>query len=472
METPRNLINVVETTQVSPLLSDELAGQKIFHLSFFDFLWLKFPPTERLFFYEFTGSSTDFNTTILHRLKHSLALALSYYRPLAGHLMWTSNEPKPYILCSSTDSVSVVVAESSAEFDTLSSKGNILKAIELRSYVPSLHITDEAARILSLQITFFPGFGFCIGVAAHHAIVDGKSTSMFMKSWAYLCQEFNHKNENPPKLPAHLAPFLDRTVIKDPTGKVDMLYLNWWSGIDKNPEVSPRSLKVFEMGGPIGEDHVRATFDLSKQDICKLREKIISKLDDKSNSNNDLHLSSFTITLAHAIVCYVKAKAVEGNAKVNFAFAADFRSRLVPPLPANYFGNCVSGDKIKLLEARNVVGENGLMILAKEISEFIKNLGKYGYFERVEEVFNSYKKLEIDRNIGAIGVAGSPKFELYGVDFGWGRPRKVDVVSIDKATSFSMAESGDQSGGIEVGFVMKSKDELQTFASLFVNGVE
>ncbi|KAM7280649.1 hypothetical protein ACFE04_007783 [Oxalis oulophora] len=441
MEKTQSSIKILETNQVSP---QKPAIHNSFHLTCFDLIWIKFPPTERLFFYEFKASSTD---ETLNRLKHSLSLALSYYHPLAGHLTWTKNDSKPFIQCTSTDSVSLVVAESTADFEKLSSKGNIIKALELRNYAPSLHTSEESASIVSFQITFFPGCGFCIGIAAHHAILDARSTTMFMKSWAYLCQKIYQENEKCPILPPHLAPYSDRTVIKDPTGNLDMFYLDSWLNIaaKMNPGTNPRSLKVKEMG-TVSEDLVRATFDLSREDISKIKEKIISKLDDYK----DFHLSSFALTYAHAIVCFVKAKAIEGNAYVNSTFAADFRSRLVPPLPTNYFGNCIGSDKVRTVEAKDVVGEEGLLKVVKNISDSIKNLEKYEYFERAVEVFNSYSTA-LCSPLGIIGVAGSPKLEIYGVDFGCGKPKKVDIVSIDRGPSFSMAESRDKSGGIEIG---------------------
>ncbi|KAM7279439.1 hypothetical protein ACFE04_006573 [Oxalis oulophora] len=468
--TPQNsIIKTVEVTQVSPLLpaDDRSTNQNIIHLTCFDMMWIKFHPVERLFFYEFTASSSE----ILHRLKQSLALALSHYRPLAGRITWGPNDPKPYIICSPTDSVAVVVTESHAgNFHNLSSKGNIVKAIELRSYAPSLQITDESATIISVKITFFPGSGFCLGIAAHHGVFDAKSTIMFMKSWAYLCQNLNQENEKPDPLPAYLAPYLDRTVlIKDPTGKLDMFYLDMWLkwAAMINPEANPRNLNVVEFGGDLSEDHVRATFELSPEDIRKLRENVMSKL----NSNDNIHLSSFALTYAYAIVCLVTSKALENNVKVNFTFMADFRSRLIPPLPANYFGNCVGSDMTSTLEAKNLVGKEGLVNVVKDISDSIKSLGKHEYFDRAEDVFKSYMNFE-PSPFGLIGVAGWPKLEFYGVDFGWGRPRKVDVVSIDKGNSFSMAESRDQSRGIEIGIVMTTKVELQAFASAFVNGLK
>ncbi|CAN1171648.1 Malonyl-CoA:anthocyanidin 5-O-glucoside-6''-O-malonyltransferase [Linum perenne] len=62
-----------------------------------------------------------------------------------------------------------------------------------------------------------------------------------------------------------------------------------------------------------------------------------------------------------------------------------------------------------------------------------------------------------------VGVAGSPQFGAYGVNFGFGRPEKVEITSIDRTSAMSIMESGDGSGGVEVGVVM-SKCEMEKFA--------
>ncbi|MCI55201.1 coumaroyl-CoA:anthocyanidin 3-O-glucoside-6''-O-coumaroyltransferase 1-like, partial [Trifolium medium] len=46
-------------------------------------------------------------------------------------------------------------------------------------------------------------------------------------------------------------------------------------------------------------------------------------------------------------------------------------------------------------------------------------------------------------------VTGSPKFNVYETDFGFGKPVKVEMVHSFKC--MSIAESGDGEGGIEVG---------------------
>ena len=68
-----------------------------------------------------------------------------------------------------------------------------------------------------------------------------------------------------------------------------------------------------------------------------------------------------------------------------------------------------------------------------------------------------------------IGVAGSPRFEAYSNDFGWGRPKKVEMASIDRTGAFCLSDSknGD---GVEVSFV-SNKRAMETFAYLFANGL-
>ena len=59
-----------------------------------------------------------------------------------------------------------------------------------------------------------------------------------------------------------------------------------------------------------------------------------------------LHISSFTVTYAYTWACIVKARVWSGeegseNELEHFGFVADCRARLDPPLPENYFGNCL-----------------------------------------------------------------------------------------------------------------------------------
>ncbi|XWS30163.1 hypothetical protein CRYUN_Cryun24cG0094200 [Craigia yunnanensis] len=421
---------VVETTQVTPSSdSPKSATEFSLPLTFFDTISFKFPPVERIFFYRLNDSTPEyFNSVILPKLKHSLSLTLLHYLPLAGSLRWQSNSPKPIIMYTPNDGVSVRVAESNSNFNLVS--GNeIHEALELHSLVPQLIVTDDIAPIITLQITLFPSQGFCIGITAHQTVLDGKSSTMFIKSWAYLCKQGSIENSS---LPPELTPFYDRSVIKDTSG-LDFLYLNQWiaftsSGLDPNR----RSLIIIQNIRDVPEDLVRATFDLTREDIKKLREKVLSELDKAKR----LHLSSFVVTLAYVSTCLIKARDGESERAVCWGFAADCRPRLDPPIPENYFGNCIIGPLAEA-KAKKFMDGNGFPFAAELM----------------------------------ISVSGSPRFGVYEVDFGWGKPRKVEIISIDRSGAISLAESRDGSRGIEIGLAL-NKHEMEIFTSLFLDGLK
>ncbi|KAJ6297762.1 hypothetical protein OIU76_018972 [Salix suchowensis] len=229
-----------------------------------------------------------------------------------------------------------------------------------------------------------------------------------------------------------------------------------------------RSLKPFTPK-EVEPNSVRATFTFSREDIKKLRERILSQLDKVSDKKDaePIHLSSFAITLSYALVCLVKARGLKSDEKMMFGFAADCRARLDPPIPTNYSGNCISFCADVLI-AGPAMQDDGILFVARKVSELIKGIEKTTLEVEKDKV---KKFMAIDLDAIPVTVAGSPRFEVYGVDFGWGRPKNVEVTSIDRTGAISMAESKADSGGVEIGLVLK-KDVMGIFKNLFVHGLK
>ncbi|GMN36570.1 hypothetical protein TIFTF001_042462, partial [Ficus carica] len=360
MAQPDN-IKILEVCHVSPVPSNspdsaELAEFSL-PLTFLDTFCFKFPPVQCLFFYHLPNSDPSLMSSTLSKLKRSLSLTLQHYLPLAGTLTWPPNAPKPVVLYKPGNAVFLTVAESTdVHYFNRISGDHVRQPCESRPLVPDLHVNETSASIMALQITLFPEGGICVGVTGHHAFLDGKSTAMFMKSWAYICRE------NPPFLVPELTPFYDRNVVKDPIG-LDMLYLNRWLARSRSKQ------KVFDHWSETHEpsDMVRGTFQLTRGDIEKLKKRVsnhikISKLE---------YLSSFVVTIAHVLTCMVKAmSSSEGefreSTKAYFVVGVDYRARLDPPVPLNYFGNCV-GSHLGYVQERDCFEEDGLAIVAEKI---------------------------------------------------------------------------------------------------------
>ncbi|WOH13549.1 hypothetical protein DCAR_0833059 [Daucus carota subsp. sativus] len=98
----------------------------------------------------------------------------------------------------------------------------------------------------------------------------------------------------------------------------------------------------------------------------------------------------------------------------------DVRARLDPPIPANYFGNAVLVCW-NTLKTSELVGEDGFCKAVQEINKVLDE--KINNKEGVETHFDD---IEAAKGMPALGVSGSPKFDYYTTDFGWGKPKKYE----------------------------------------------
>ena len=109
----------------------------------------------------------------------------------------------------------------------------------------------------------------------------------------------------------------------------------WLAFHGEYQDASKRNLRIPKEIEIVSDDIVRATFEFSREDIKKLREKALSKLD---TTGKQLHLSNFVLTLAYTATCLVKAKG-EGDRLVVIDLGVDCRTRLEsrPPYTSNLF---------------------------------------------------------------------------------------------------------------------------------------
>ncbi|GMN65927.1 hypothetical protein TIFTF001_035004 [Ficus carica] len=468
-----NAVEIVEVCKVAPPPTADFHGPKSLPLTFFDIRWLRFPPIERLFFYETSSPnsiiSTFFFDSILPRLKHSLSLTLLHFLPLAGNITWPPTSPKPGIEYAESDGVSLTVAVSNADFRRLSGTDVFCEAAEYSPLVPKLSASNDQVAVLAIQVTVFPNHGFSIGVTNHHSVFDGKSLILFVKSWALICRSLGsgHRSDGHDQstiflqLPPELKPVYDRDYIKD-SADLGTIFSNQWRNIDgpDNRSLVPWEVKKIQPAGS-----VRGTFQMPRQKIEKLKQLV--RVEKMANKDPIIHVSTFSLTYAYMLACLVKAEEVKDD-KILFVFTMDLRSRLEPPIPTTYFGNCIAG-KVTVVEREALLGKEGLVVALSAISEAIKGLEK-GPLNGAENWVTVIDKLKAS-TIRAYSVASSPRFEVYSTDFGWGRPKKVDFISIDKTGAISLSENRNGDGGVEIGLVLR-KHHMEAFSSLFAEGLE
>ncbi|KAF6145371.1 hypothetical protein GIB67_038962 [Kingdonia uniflora] len=179
--------------------------------------------------------------------------------------------------------------------------------------------------------------------------------------------------------------------------------------------------------------------------------------------------STFVVTCAYVWVCLIKALG-ESHAREHFRFAVDCRALFEPALPITYFGNCVLSCFNSATKS-DLVGEDGIAGAAEVIRNGIQGMkDDDGLLKRAANYFASIQSAGSER---ICTVAGSPHLKVYDTDFGWGKPKKSEVVSIRDARTISFAERGDgQVGvGVEVGLALK-ESEMDVFASIFADTIK
>ncbi|KAH0734409.1 hypothetical protein KY285_010116 [Solanum tuberosum] len=453
------MASVIEQCQVAPHPSG--AAELTLRLTYFDHTWLAFGRNRRLLFYNLPISKPHFVQTIIPSLKHSLSLALKHYTILAGNLVCPliNSSGYPELRYKTGDYVSVIFSETTdMNFNYLI--GNHPRyAKDFYPFIPQLAEPKDApgvqlAPILAIKVTLFPNFGISIGFSNHHAAFDGNTIVRFTRAWALLNkfggdEQFLENNQ--------LIPFYDRSIIKDPNEQGMAIW-----NVMKTFKVEMRDIIVIP-----NIDIVRCTFIISHNEITKLKNLILSK------RPNLAHVTSFTVTCAYVWACLIKSEAttigekeIDENVMEYFVCAADCRARINPPLPPSYFGNCVMG-YVTQTRRIDLIGEEGFTVAVELIGEVIQKRMKDEEWILSGNWFKEFSTIDTKR---LFSVAGSPKFDFYSADFGWGKAEKIESVSIDNGGSMSLSKSKDSNGDLEVGLSL-SEAQMNAFAAIFTHGL-
>ncbi|XVF22971.1 hypothetical protein REPUB_Repub12eG0217000 [Reevesia pubescens] len=438
-------------------------------LTFFDIPWLFFSASQPLFFYHYPYPTSHFLSTTLPSLIHSLSLTLQHFFALAGSLVCPpgSFQP-PLIVYNEGNFVPLVVAESNGDFFHFS--GNHQRCVnDFYPLLPELPSRASKSKsklgipLLAAQITIFSNFGICIGFAYHHVVADGRTFSSFIKTWASIFRDPSFS------INSSLLPFYDRRIIKDRYG-LESIFLNDWSNRKSSQDMvigvdqSTTNLSDSDM------DMVRATFLLCPADMEKIKQWIIGvcKLKKKPQPPR---LTPSNLTCAFVWICLIKAqekvngKLLDKNPSY-FGFNAGGLTRLDYPVSTTYFGNCIGFARSMAIQVE-LCGEDGIVVAANAIGNRVKELDE-AFLEGAENWISDWEVFYGSEP--HVMAAGSPKLDIYETDFGWGRPQKIEEISIDNDNAISLTQSRDMKGGIEVGLALP-KAKMDAFASFFTQGL-
>ncbi|KVI04208.1 malonyl-coenzyme A:anthocyanin 3-O-glucoside-6''-O-malonyltransferase-like [Cynara cardunculus var. scolymus] len=444
------ILSVLEHSQVSP--PPATVGDNSLPLTFFDIYWLNSPPVHHLFFYDLPLTKARFTEIIVPNLKRSLSITLQHFFPFAGNLIiFPTPTRKPEIRYGEGDSIAVTVAECNLDFDDLT--GNHPRDCDkfyhlIPSLGPAVKVSDYVSiPVFSIQVTLFPNHGISIGMTNLHALGDATTRFGFLKAWTKIARSGTDESF----LANGTLPLYDRVVQNQ---KLDESYLKRVNVEAFNEEYRPQNLS-----GPT--DKVRATLVLTRTTINRMKKRVSTNLPTLE------YVSSFTVACGYIWSCIAKSRNDELEL---FGFAVDCRARMDPPIPAAYFGNCVGGCAV-MAKRTLLTGKDGFVTAAKLLGENLHELltHKDGIVKDIFAMIDDL--LSNGMPTTTMGVAGTPKLKFYDIDFGWGKPKKHETISIDYNNSISLSTCKESKEDLEIG-VCLSAMEMEAFVHIFHEGLE
>ncbi|KAH0897269.1 LOW QUALITY PROTEIN: hypothetical protein HID58_046837, partial [Brassica napus] len=300
----------------------------------------------------------DPETNIISQLKSSLSLALNIFYPYAGRLVKVENE------------------EDETALFYIDCDGSGVKFIHASAVTVS--VSDVLEPAVGIVATFLSGFLPVNGVKIFEGIsepllaIQKKFPPLHLRGW------FLDGIDYPIRIP-----------------------------ISETVELPTRVVSSSLLGL---QDRV---FQFTSRQVSELKAKANSEVD-----TDDQNISSLQAILAHIWRSIIRNSDLNPEEVIHCKLLVDMRRRLNPPLEKECFGNVVKA-ATTTTTVRNMLN-NGLGWTALHINKTVRSQTNEEFRVFAEKWVKEPKVLYIGSN--SIAVASSPLFNVYGNDFGWGKP--------------------------------------------------
>lgn len=367
---------------------------------------------------------------LIDHLKSSLATALHHFYPLAGRLV-THQHPRGI-------SVSVECTDEGAEFIHATKCDATISDVlaplsDVPSFVHNFFPLDGAVShdghslpLLAVQLTELAD-GFFLACSFNHALGDGTSYWHFFSTWAEISRTGDISR----------PPIMDRWFIRD------------------LPITLPFSHTSEFIERPVRRPLRERVFHFSANSVAALKARA-------NKESGSPVISSFQALSAHVWRCITRARGIPEAKITSCCLAAQNRARVKPPLSNDYFGNSLSA-----VSGTMRAGE----LLAKGLGAAAWVLNRAVAAHTDDKIHGALKAWHVSPVVyrsmfdeNSIMIGSSPRFDMYGCDFGWGKAvgvRSGVANKFDgKVTSYPGRE-GDGSVDLEVCLIPEYMSALE-----------
>ncbi|KAK7352429.1 hypothetical protein VNO80_17851 [Phaseolus coccineus] len=396
-----------------------------------------------------------FMENLLEKLKHSLSLTLFHFYPLSGRLVTHKTQhPPSYTVsvdCNNSDGARFIYAALDVTISDL------LSPVHTPSIFHSFFDHHEALNhdghtmpLLSIQVTELVD-GVFIGCSMNHSVGDGTSYWNFFNTWSQIFQAQSQAESHEYDVPISHQPLLNRWFPNKCSPPISLPFKHHDEFIGRSEET------------PLPRERI---FHFSAESIATLKAKANSE-------SNTTRISSFQSLSALVWRSITRARSPPSDQKTICRLAADNRSRMEPPLPEEYFGNCIHA-----VSAETTTGElleNGLGWAAWKLHMAVTNLNDRVVLEFLEGWLESPLIVQMGRFFDPYSVlmGSSPRFNMYGSEFGMGKAVAVRSGYANKFDGKVSSYPGREGGGsidLEVCLLPHSMNALESDKE-FMNAV-
>ncbi|XP_042491786.1 BAHD acyltransferase DCR-like [Macadamia integrifolia] len=387
---------MVKVTNKSVVVPRKELGRRECPLVTFDLPYLTFYYNQKLLLFKGQGGIEENWEEMMGKMKESLQEILVDFYPLAGRL-GKDEEGVVRVVCDA-DNVGVEVVEAVAAGVGVAELGEDESPTLLQEIVPYtgvLNLEGFCHPLLAVQFTKLRD-GLAIGCAFNHAILDGHSTWHFMNTWAEICRGATSIS---------VPPFHDRTKARNTRVKLDLPSPGKPLCSERDVSAPPQMReKIFRFSGSA---------------IDKIKLNVNSSL-----SNGSKPFSTFQSLGVHIWRAITRARHLNPEDYTVFTIFADCRKRIDPPMSESYFGNLIQA-VFTVTAAGALLAQSpgfGASLVQKAIETHDSKAidGRNKEWEAAPVLFQ-WK----DAGQNCVAVGSSPRFQVYDIDFGWGKPERV-----------------------------------------------
>ncbi|KAG8086639.1 hypothetical protein GUJ93_ZPchr0010g8255 [Zizania palustris] len=369
----------------------------------------------------------------VERLASSLARVLGRFYPFAGRLAEAEKNDDGAASPPSSISISLCCNNEGAEFVHAEAPGVTTADIASSLYIPrvvwsffplnGLLDADAATGslpVLAVQITELSD-GVFIGVSLNHVVGDGTTFWQFINAWAEISRSSDGKLDMSPS-PVWERWFLDTCPVPIPLPFAKL------EDIIRRCEHSPPLQECF--------------FSFSRESTRKLKVKANGEM----GGGSAAAISSLQALLALVWRSVSRARGLGPCQETAYLLAVGCRGRVTDVSP-DYVGNAVVVGAVN--STAGEIQEKGLGWTAWQLNRLVASFDEAAIRNRLsswlqQPVFSSVAKV-----MGGTTVltGSSPRFDVFGNDFGWGKPVAVRSGGATKFDGKVTVYEGRDGGG-------------------------